>query len=62
MGKVIAAILIVILLLVGFFIFIPNVFGDLAFLSKEQIHEIEEASPQTQETNPEVEIIWQPKA
>ena len=50
MGKVIAAILIVILLLVGFFIFIPNVFGDLTFLSKEQVHEIEEASPQTQET------------
>lgn len=62
MGKVIAAILIIILLIVGFFIFIPNVFGDLTFLSKEQVHKIEEASPQTHETNPEVEIIWQPKA
>ena len=57
-SKLIAALVIVIVVLLFFVFVIPSVFGDLPFISKDTVRELEQSTAST--TYSEVEIEWQP--
>lgn len=58
-SKLIAALVIIVIVLLFFIFVIPSVFGDLPFISKDTVRDMEQSTASTKSYS-EVEIKWQP--